>query len=133
MGNAATATYSFGSQVLHNVADINITDDGGTSVAIRAITPTRKPIGWRHSQLPTHSITFNAALLDTGAEVDWMFLKENKHKSEGEFTINESSDLWNRNFNNCIVQTVESSTDTDTSTVTWAITIMALSSTYAAS
>lgn len=129
MGNAATAQYSFGAQILHNVADINITDDGGTSVAIRAITPTRKPIGWRHSQLPTHSISFSAALLDDGAEVDWMTLKETKD----EFTVNETSALWNRNFNNCIVQTVESSTDTDTSTVTWNITIMALSSNYAAS
>ena len=129
MGNAATASYAFNTQLLHNVADINITDDGGTSVAIRAITPTRKPIGWRHSQLPTHSIAFTAALLDDGAEVDWMTLKATKE----EFTISENSKLWDRNFNSCIVQTVESTTDNDTSTVTWNITIMALSSTYATS
>ena len=127
MGNAATASYSFGTQLLHNVADISIADDGGTSVAIRAITPTRKPIGWRHSQLPSHTISFTAALLDDGAEVDWMTLKDSKE----EFTISENSALWNRNFNNAIVQTVESTTDTDTNTVTWAITIMALSSVYA--
>ena len=129
MGNAATASYAFNTQLLHNVADISIADDGGTSVAIRAITPTRKPIGWRHSQLPTHTISFTAALLDDGAEVGWMELKESKD----EFTLSENSALWSRNFNNCIVQTVESTTDTDTNTVTWAITIMALSSTYATS
>jgi hypothetical protein len=127
MGNAATASYSFGTQLLHNVASISISDDGGTSVAIRAITPTRKPIGWRHSQLPTHTISFTAAVLDDGAEVDWMRLKETKD----EFTISENSALWDRNFNNAIVQTVESTTDDDTNTVTWAITIMALSSVYA--
>jgi len=128
MGNAATAQYSYGAQILHNVADVNISDDGGTSTPIRAITPSRKPIGWRHSQLPTHTITFNVAVLDDGVEVDWMSLKESKD----EFTFGESSDLWNRNFNYAIVQTCESSTDTDTSTVTWAVTVMALESTYAA-
>lgn len=126
MGNAATATYSYGSQVLHNIADANVGDDGGQSVAIRAITPTRKPIGWRHAQLPTHTISFNVALLDDGAEVDWMRLKETKE----EFTFSEVSDLWNRNFDHCLVQTVDSSTDTETSTVTWAVTIAALSSAY---
>jgi hypothetical protein len=55
-----------------------------------------------------------------------MRLKETKE----EFTFSEVSDLWNRNFNYCLVQTVESSTDTETSTVTWAVTIAALSSTY---
>ncbi|KKL03777.1 hypothetical protein LCGC14_2622730 [marine sediment metagenome] len=127
MGNAATASYAFNTQLLHNVAGISIADDGGTSVAIRAITPTRKPIGWKHSQLPTHTISFTAVVLDDGAEVDWMRLKETKD----EFTISENSAIWNRNFNNCIVQTVESSTDDDTNTVDWAITVMALSSTYA--
>jgi hypothetical protein len=126
MGNAATAQYSYGSQILHNIADANVGDDGGQSVAIRAITPTRKPIGWRHAQLPTHTISFNVALLDDGAEVDWMRLKETKE----EFTFSEVSALWNRNFNSCLVQTVESSTDTETSTVTWAVTIAALESTY---
>ena len=129
MGNAATAQYSYGAQILHNVADVSISDDGGTSTPIRAITPSRKPIGWRHSQEPTHTITFNVAVLDDGVEVDWMGLKESKD----EFTFGESSDLWNRNFDYCIVQTCESSTDTDTSTVTWAVTVMALESTYAAS
>ena len=128
MGNAATAQYSYGAQILHNVADVSISDDGGTSVPIRAITPTRKPIGWRHSQDPTHTITFNVALLDDGVEVDWMGLKESK----SEFTMSETSDLWNRNFDYCIVQSCESSTDTDTSTVIWAVTVMALESTYAA-
>jgi len=127
MGNAATAQYSFGAQVLHNIADVNISDDGGTSSPIRAITPSRKPIGWRHSQNPTHTITFNVAVLDDGVEVDWMRYKETKN----EFTFGEVSDLWNRNFDYAIVQTCESSTDTDTSTVTWAVTVMALESTYA--
>ncbi len=130
MGNAATAQYAYGAQILHNVADVNISDDGGTSTPIRAITPSRKPIGWRHSQDPTHTITFNVAVLDDGVEVDWMSLKENKHKPGGEFTFSETSILWNRNFDYCIVQTCESSTDTDTSTVTWAVTVMALESTY---
>jgi len=130
MGNAATAKYSFRSQLLHNVADISISDDGGNSVAIRAITPTRKPIGWRHSQLPTHTLTFNVAVLDDGVEIDWMWYKENKHKSDGEFTISETSDLWNRVFTRAIVQTCESTTDTETMTVTWAVTVMALESTY---
>jgi hypothetical protein len=127
MGNAATAQYSKGTQVLHNIADVSIADDGGTSTPIRAITPTRKPIGWRHSQDPTHTISFTVAVLDDGVEVDWMNLKETKE----EFSFGEVSDLWNRNFDYCIVQTVESTTDTDTSTVTWAVTVMALESTYA--
>ena len=131
MGNAATAQYSYGAQVLHNIADVNISDDGGASTPIRAITPTRKPIGWRHSQNPTHTITFNVAVLDSGVEVDWMYLKENKHKPGGEFTFGEVSDLWNRNFDYAIVQTCESTTETETSAVTWAVTVMALESTYA--
>jgi hypothetical protein len=126
MGNAATAYYTYNSQILHNLADTTVGDEGGTSVAIRAITPSRKPIGWRHSQLPTHNITFNVAVLDTGVEVDWMALKESKE----EFTFGEVSDLWSRNFKYCLVQTVESSTDTDTNTVTWAVTLGALESTY---
>ena len=129
MGNAATAQYSYGAQVLHNIADVSISDDGGTSSPIRAITPSRKPIGWRHSQEPTHTITFNVALLDEGVEVDWMSLKESKD----EFTFGEVSDLWARNFDYAIVQTCESATDTDTSTVTWSVTVMALESTYATS
>ena len=127
MGNAATALYRYGTQILHTLADVSISDDGGTSVPIRGITPTRKPIGWRHSQDPTHTITFNVPVLDGGAEVDWMALKESKD----EFTFGEVTDLWARNFDYCIVQSCESSTDTDTMTVTWAVTIMALESTYA--
>ena len=127
MGNAATAQYSYGAQVLHNIADVSIADDGGTSSPIRGITPSRKPIGWRHSQLPTHTISFTVAVLDDGVEVDWMALKTSKD----EFTFAEVSDLWNRNFDAAIVQTCESTTDTDTSTVTWAVTLMALESTYA--
>lgn len=129
MGNAATAQYSYGAQILHNVADVSISDDGGTSTPIRAITPTRKPIGWRHSQLPTHTINFKVAVLDDGVEVDWMSLKESKE----EFTFGEVSDLWNRNFDYCIVQTCDSATDTDTLTVEWSVTVMALESTYATS
>ena len=126
MGNAATVYYTKGTQILHNIADANIGDDGGTSVAIRAITPTRKPIGWRHAQLPTHTISFSVAVLDDGVEVDWMSLKFSKE----EFTFGEVSDLWNRNFDYCIVQTCDSTTDTDTQTVTWAVTLGALESTY---
>lgn len=126
MGNAATAQYSYGTQVLHNIADANVGDDGGQSVAIRAITPTRAPIGWRHAQKPTHTISFNVALLDDGAEVDWMRLKETKEN----FSFKENSALWERVFINCLVQTVDSSTDTETATVTWAVTVAALESTY---
>lgn len=127
MGNAATAQYSYNAQILHNIADVSITDDGGTSSPIRAITPSRKPIGWRHSQLPSHTITFTVAVLDDGVEVDWMALKTSKD----EFSFIEASALWARNFDYSIVQTCESTTDTDTSTVTWAVTVMALESTYA--
>jgi hypothetical protein len=127
MGNAATAYYTKGTQILHNIADVTISDDGGASTPIRGITPTRKPIGWRHSQLPTHTIGFTVAVLDDGVEVDWMALKESKD----EFTFGEVSDLWSRNFDYAIVQSCESSTDTDTSTVTWKVTVMALESTYA--
>lgn len=126
MGNAATVYYTYGAQVLHNIADASVGDDGGESVAIRAITPTRKPIGWRHAQLPTHTITFNVALLDESPEVDWMALKESKE----EFELGQISDLWDRQFKYCIVQTCESSTDTDTLSETWAVNIAALESSY---
>lgn len=126
MGNAATVRYAYGQQILHNLADANVKDDGGESVAIRAITPTRKPIGWRHAQLPTHTITFNVALLDGAPEVDWMALKESKE----EFSFSQLSDLWQRRFKSVIVQTCDSSTDTATLSETWAVTLMALESTY---
>lgn len=126
MGNAATAYYTYGAQVLHNIADTNISDEGGTSVAIRAITPTRKPIGWKHGQKPTHLISCTVDVLDTGVEVDWMRLKETKE----EFTFSEVSALWSRNFDYCIVQTCDSTTDTETLAVTWAVTLAALESTY---
>jgi hypothetical protein len=126
MGNAATAEYAYGAQTLHFIADVNITDEGGQAVPIRTITPSMTAVGWRLSQKPTYSITFNVPIMDTGAEVDWLALKNSKAL----FTFTESSDNWIRTFSQCVVQACDSSTDTDTTSPTWAVTIGALSATY---
>jgi len=127
MGNASTTYYTVNGQTLHHITDANVGDDGGESVAIRAITPSRKPIGWRHSQLPSHTISFSVPVLDE-IEFDWMAYKESKE----EFVFQQISDLWTRSFTYVIVQTCDSATDTETMSETWSVTLGALESKYEA-
>jgi hypothetical protein len=128
MGNAATASYSYGAQILHYIQDVNISDEGGQATPIRTITPSMTAVGWRLSQKPTYQITFSVPIMDDGAEVDWLALKESKDL----FTFVEDSDNWTRSFNSCVVQACDSATDTDTQSPTWSVTIGALSSSYEA-
>lgn len=126
MGNAAFAQYEKDGQILDNVEGMSISrGGGGESTPIRTITPTREPIGWRHGQKPDYTLAFNVAVMDDGQEVDWKSLEESKE----EFTMVERTSLFSRGFYQCVVQSVESTTD-ENNAVTWAVTVAALRSEY---